>query len=72
MSTKRDALAYTEVINLLNYSVVVIPVTVADKAIDVPNPSFQPLSPEDTQNWEACKLPKFFFGFFLDECASFG
>lgn len=48
--------AYTEVINLMNYSVVVIPVTTADKTVDLPDPSFVPLGPEDTRNWEACKL----------------
>ncbi|KAK3376423.1 amidase signature domain-containing protein [Lasiosphaeria ovina] len=45
--------AYTEAINLMNYSAVVIPVTTADKAVDVPDPSFVPLGPEDTRNWEA-------------------
>ncbi|KAH8157231.1 hypothetical protein CIB48_g11013 [Xylaria polymorpha] len=45
--------AYTEVINLLNYSVIVIPVTKADKHIDTINNSYQPTSDLDRRNWEA-------------------
>ncbi|KAK0704392.1 amidase signature domain-containing protein [Lasiosphaeris hirsuta] len=45
--------AYTEAINLLNYSAAVIPVTKADKTTDIPDPSFRPLGPEDKVNWEA-------------------
>ena len=56
VSADRDVAAYTEAINLMNYSAVVIPVTTADKAVDVPDPSFVPLGAEDTRNWEACKL----------------
>ena len=41
---------------MLNYSAVVIPITKADKDIDVHDPSLQPLSPDDKKNWEACKL----------------
>ncbi|KAI0816216.1 amidase signature domain-containing protein [Xylaria sp. FL0064] len=44
---------YTEVINLLNYSVVVIPVTKADKLIDTVDSSYQPSSDLDRKNWEA-------------------
>jgi len=55
VSADQDAAAYTEVINLMNYSVVVIPVTTADKTVDVPDPFFVPLGPEDARNWEACK-----------------
>ncbi|KAI1756099.1 amidase signature domain-containing protein [Xylaria castorea] len=46
-------LGYTEVLNLLNYSVVVIPVTKADKHIDTIDNSYQPFSGLDRQNWEA-------------------
>ena len=46
--------AYTEVINLMNYSAAVIPVTKADKAIDVVDNSYRPLSADDKLNWEAC------------------
>ncbi|KAI1303986.1 amidase signature domain-containing protein [Xylaria venustula] len=45
--------AYTEVINLLNYSAVVIPVTKADKQIDTFDSSYQPSSDLDQRNWEA-------------------
>ncbi|KAL9112148.1 MAG: hypothetical protein Q9227_003525 [Pyrenula ochraceoflavens] len=45
--------AYTEAINLLNYSVVVIPVTKADKNVDVFDHSYQPLNERDRLNWEA-------------------
>lgn len=48
--------AYTEAINLMNYSVVVIPVTKADKNIDVADESYQPLNATDKLNWEACRL----------------
>ena len=42
--------------NLTNYSVVVIPVTKADKNTDVVDISYQPLNPTDKMNWEACKF----------------
>ncbi|RMZ79350.1 hypothetical protein DV737_g3444, partial [Chaetothyriales sp. CBS 132003] len=45
--------AYTEVINLMNYSVVVIPVTKADKNLDRVDDSYQPLNAKDKLNWEA-------------------
>lgn len=50
--------AYTEVINLMNYSAAVIPMTKADKAIDVVpegDDAERPLNDVDKQNWEACK-----------------
>ncbi|KAI1268908.1 amidase signature domain-containing protein [Xylariaceae sp. FL1019] len=45
--------AYTETINLLNYSVAVIPVTRADKDIDVVDGSYHPSNDLDKKNWEA-------------------
>ncbi|KAK4125869.1 amidase [Parathielavia appendiculata] len=45
--------AYTEVINLLNYSAVAIPVTKADKAVDLVDDSYQPLNDIDKLNWDA-------------------
>ncbi|KAI0451145.1 amidase signature domain-containing protein [Xylaria acuta] len=45
--------AYTEVLNLMNYSVVVIPVTTANKHIDTIDSYYQPSSDLDRQNWEA-------------------
>lgn len=52
-----DGSGYTEAINLLNYSAIVIPVSKADKERDVVDASYpnQPLSAEDQLNWEACK-----------------
>ncbi|KAI1762701.1 amidase signature domain-containing protein [Hypoxylon sp. FL1150] len=45
--------AYTEVLNLLNYSVVVIPITKADKNIDTFDHSYTPLNDIDEKNWKA-------------------
>ncbi|GAO18539.1 uncharacterized protein UV8b_00847 [Ustilaginoidea virens] len=45
--------AYTEAINLLNYSVVVIPVTKADRTVDVVDESYQPENELDQRNWNA-------------------
>ena len=45
--------------NLMNYSVVVIPVTKADKSIDVVDTSYRPLNPTDKMNWEACRFDAF-------------
>ncbi|KAI9367607.1 amidase signature domain-containing protein [Aspergillus egyptiacus] len=41
---------YTSSVNVLDYTSIVIPVTLADKAIDVVSPSFTPLSEEDKVN----------------------
>ena len=38
---------YASVINLLDFTSVVVPVTFADKNVDVKNSTFQPLSPLD-------------------------
>jgi amidase len=46
--------AYTAAINLLNYSAAVIPVTKADKAVDLIDNSYQPLNDIDKLNWDAC------------------
>ncbi|KAJ8122896.1 hypothetical protein ONZ43_g1025 [Nemania bipapillata] len=45
--------SYTELINLLNYSVIVIPVTKADKLVDTVDSSYEPSSSFDKKNWEA-------------------
>lgn len=52
-------LAYTECINLLNYSVCVIPVSTANKDIDVFDKGYRPLNETDRKNWEACKSREF-------------
>ncbi|KAI9769988.1 MAG: hypothetical protein M1840_003699 [Geoglossum simile] len=45
--------AYTESINLMDYSVAVIPVTKANKDIDKFNKDYKPLNKIDCENWEA-------------------
>lgn len=54
-------IAYTEAINLLDYSAVVIPVTRADQEIDLRDSLYEPLNETDLKNWEACKAFFFFF-----------
>lgn len=39
----------------MNYSVVVIPVTKADKEVDVIDDAYQPSNELDRENWMACK-----------------
>ena len=54
--TKTDiVVAYTESINLMDFSAVVIPVTKADKRVDKFDAKYQPLNEQDRKNWEACK-----------------
>ena len=53
---KKTVIAYTECINLMDYSVAVIPVTEADKSIDLFDDHYQPLNADDRKNWQACKL----------------
>ncbi|ESZ93257.1 hypothetical protein SBOR_6357 [Sclerotinia borealis F-4128] len=45
-------LAYTEVLNLLDYTALVIPVTHADKVVDQLH-AYVPVSEKDGRNWEA-------------------
>jgi hypothetical protein len=40
----------------LNYSAVVVPITKADKTIDVADKDYKPLNEEDRLVWEDCKL----------------
>lgn len=47
--------AYSESINLLDYSAAVIPVTRADKSVDKFDHDYHPLNEIDRKNWEACK-----------------
>ena len=48
-------IAYTECINLMDYSVAVIPVTKADKSIDLFDNDYTPLNEKDKRNWQSCK-----------------
>ncbi|KAF7545280.1 hypothetical protein G7Z17_g9283 [Cylindrodendrum hubeiense] len=45
--------AYTEAMNLMNYAIVVIQVTNADKRVDVADDSYKPLNAKDRLNWES-------------------
>lgn len=47
--------AYTEAINLMDYSAAVIPVTTANKEIDTFDKDYEPLNETDRKNWEACE-----------------
>ncbi|RMZ83950.1 hypothetical protein DV737_g1375, partial [Chaetothyriales sp. CBS 132003] len=44
---------YSDIVNLLDYTSVVIPVTKADKHLDKPNKIYQPVNEIDKMNWEA-------------------
>ncbi len=48
-------IAYTECINLMDYSVAVIPITKADKSIDLFDNDYAPLNEVDKMNWQSCK-----------------
>ena len=50
-------LGYTESISLLDYSVIVIPVSKADMAIDLEDKDYQPMNKTDEENMKACKWP---------------
>ncbi|KAI1009060.1 hypothetical protein LB504_001961 [Fusarium proliferatum] len=45
--------AYTDAMNLTNYTAVVVPTIRADKRIDVFNKGYEPLSEIDRKNWQA-------------------
>lgn len=48
-------IAYTQGLNLLNYSVVVIPVTKADKRLNPIDRDYNPRGKSDRSNWETYK-----------------
>lgn len=47
---------YTEPINLLDYTVIVIPVTTVDRHVDPKLEDFVPLNADDALNMENCQL----------------
>lgn len=47
--------AYSIVYNVLDYSSLAVPVTFADKSIDVADPHDAPRSPIDEASWIPCK-----------------
>jgi hypothetical protein len=54
MHEAHEFIAYTEVINVLDYTSLVIPVTHANKKIDI-RPPYVPRSVNDCKNWNACR-----------------
>jgi len=50
-----SCLGYTQAINLMDYSAIVLPVTRADKDVDKFDSSYSPLNDLDAKNWNACK-----------------
>lgn len=50
---------YTSIINLLDYTSVVVPVGFADPAIDLADPSYEPVSSLDKQNWDSYDAEKY-------------
>jgi hypothetical protein len=47
---------YTTIVNLLDYTACTLPVTTADKSIDVVDPDFRPLSKLDERVVRTCKF----------------
>ena len=47
---------YTIIVNVLDYTTTTIPVTTADKSIDVVNKDFKPLNEEDEAVWKICEF----------------
>lgn len=48
---------YTIVYNVLDYSAVTVPVTFANKSIDIADEYTAFRSPIDKANWQSCKSP---------------
>lgn len=48
--------AYSSIVNVLDYVSIVIPVTTADKDIDIFDNQYKPLNSVDKKNWRACKF----------------
>jgi amidase len=47
---------YTTFVNLLDYTSVVVPITTADKNVDIADKDYKPLNDEDKICYESCKL----------------
>ena len=48
-------LGYTMIVNLLDYTASSIPVTTADKSVDVVDPGFKPLNELDEKVMKTCE-----------------
>ena len=46
---------YTTIVNLLDYTACALPVTTADKNVDVVDPGFKPLNELDARVMNTCK-----------------
>ena len=57
---------YSTIVNLLDYTACVVPVTTADKNTDLPEKDFKPLSDEDKKVAHACRF------FYYDFSVSYG
>ena len=51
---------YSTTANTLDYTTIVIPVTLADKELDPFNDHYKPLNEKDQKNWLACRDPSYF------------
>jgi amidase len=47
---------YTTIVNLLDYTACALPVTIADKNVDVVDPAFKPLNKLDERVMKTCKF----------------
>jgi amidase len=50
---------YIAAANVVDYTIVVIPVTRADQSIDKFDPDYVPVGELDKKNWEACASTSF-------------
>lgn len=53
--TKRVLPGMSTWVNLLDYSAAVLPVTLADKTIDVQDLTYKPMNPQDDKIYQACE-----------------
>jgi amidase len=53
---KRVMPSFTAWVNLLDYSAAVLPVTLADKNIDIVDKGYKPMNEIDKMVWESCML----------------
>lgn len=51
-----DYHGYSKIVNALDYTASVIPVTTVDKDVDVIETEYKPISDVDARVWESCKL----------------
>ena len=54
---KKLASGYTGWVNVLDYSAAVLPVTIADKSVDVVDEGYQAIGDNDEMIWKLCEFP---------------